>query len=152
MLDLIWGLFNFTAIIYFFYLLVGLIIKGRKSLQNQPKILSFPILIIGVSAILSSTKNQESKVNIIEQGHKMEVIQMNYSSLNKLEVILVTNNLTGDINPIFSRSSLSGFVSGRNWEHHSVDLINDKLSVTGKATYSFFGIDIFSIDQIISRT
>jgi hypothetical protein len=149
MLDLIWSLCNFSAIIYFFYLIIGLIFNGKKTLQNQPKILSFPILIIGVFAILSSTNEKESQATIIEPGHKMEVIQMNYSSLNKLEVILVTNNLSGKISQTFSKSSFSGFVLGRNWGHQSVDFIKKKLIVSGKTTYSFFGIDIFSIDQLI---
>jgi hypothetical protein len=81
----------------------------------------------------------------------MESIAIHYSTINKLHLLIGRNKTTGDINPVISESSLSGFVLGRSWEHLSVDFKEGKWEVTGKMTYSFMGAKIFSTDQILSK-
>ncbi len=37
-LDLFWGIINGVAILYFFYLLIGLIFRGRKPSKNTQEL------------------------------------------------------------------------------------------------------------------
>ncbi len=150
-LDLIWGIINGAAILYFFYLLIGLIFRGRKTFQNQPELISFPILIIGILGIFSSKPNKEIPVKIIEPGYVLESIAIPYSGINKLHLDIYRNKITSKINPVFSESSLSGFVSGRNWEHLSVEYKEGIWKVTGKVSYSFMGAKIFSTEEILNH-
>ncbi|MFT7201710.1 MAG: hypothetical protein ACI9UV_000534 [Algoriphagus sp.] len=143
-LDLIWSLINFAAILYFFYLLIGLIFRGRKSFQNQPTVLSFPILIIGSLAILASSPAKEDQLTIIDASNKVEHVNLTYSSLNKVQVQVISNKTSGAVNQTDSNSILSGLVLGRKWEHLSLEFIERELRVKGRITYSFFGIAIFS--------
>jgi hypothetical protein len=150
-LDLIWSLINFAAILYFFYLLIGLIFRGRKSFQNQPTVLSFPILIIGSLAILATSPAKEDQLTIIDASNKVEHVNLTYSILNKVQVQVISNKISGAVNQTDSNSILSGLVLGRKWEHLSLEFIEGELHVKGRITYSFFGIAIFSTILTIDK-
>jgi hypothetical protein len=150
-LDLLWGIINGVAILYFFYLLIGLIFRGRKIIQNHPRILSFPILILGILGILSLESKKDIPVKIIESSYSMESIAVPYSAINELHLLIYRNKTTGEINPVISESTLSGFVLGRSWGHRSVDFKEGKWDLAGSMTYSFMGAEIFSTDQNLDR-
>jgi len=81
----------------------------------------------------------------------MELIAIHYPTTNKLHLLIFRNKTTGDIDPVISKSTLSGFVSGRSWERRSVDYKEGKWGITGKMIYSFRGANIFSTDLILNK-
>jgi hypothetical protein len=81
----------------------------------------------------------------------MESIAIHYSTINKLQLFIYRNKTTGEIDPVISKSTLSGFVSGRSWDHRKLDFQEGKWEITGSMTYSFMGAKILSADQILNK-
>jgi hypothetical protein len=81
----------------------------------------------------------------------MESIAVPYSAINELHLLIYRNKITGEINPVISESTRSGFVLGRSWGHRSVDFKEGKWDLAGSMTYSFMGAEIFSTDQNLDR-
>ncbi len=157
MIHLIWSIINVIILLYFFYLIIGFIIKGKGIFKPQFKIVSIFIMVIGIVQVISAS-NSEKKSNRISITDVY-----NKKNSSKLKQVVLEDNLTFDINmlvkysidknyyiPIESSSFLTGLVSGYVWEFNSIDTNN--LNSNGKAEFiangilkwNLFGITVYN--------
>jgi len=143
--------------LYFLYLIIGFIAKGKQIFKPQFKVVSIFIMIIGIVQIISAS-NSEKNTNRI-------TITDDYNKKNNSEIkeVLLENNLVFDINmlvkysinqneyiPIESNSYLTGLVSGYVWEFKSINTNSYKpdekaeFIASGILKWNLFGINIYS--------
>jgi len=157
MIYLIWSIINGIIILYFFYLIIGFIVKGKKIFKSRFKVISLIVIVSGAIQIISAlTSEKSSNRIIISENH----IKTNYS---KIKRVVLEETLTLDINlllkytinkskyvPLESTSSLTGFVSGYVWEFKSININNYKLSenieytANGILKWNFFGVTVYN--------
>lgn len=163
MIHLIWSILNIIIALYFLYLIVGFIAKGKQIFKPQFKVISIFIMLIGIVQIISAS-NPEKSTNRI-------TINDNYNKNNnsKLKKVTLEDNLTFDINmlvkysveknefiPIESNSFLTGFVSGYVWEFKTIQTNNYKPNEKGEFiahgifNWSLFGIKVYSESKTFS--
>lgn len=155
MIHLIWSGLNLIILLYFFYLIIGFIIKGKKIFKPQFKIASIALMVIGIVQIVSATESEENtnRISFVENHDKMNG--------NKIAQVLLENNLTFDIHmsvtcrvdkkdfiPIESYSNLNGLVSGFDWEYKSVVINRNNRNeieyhLNGVLQWNLFGISIY---------
>ena len=157
MIHLLWTLLNASLIIFFFYLIFGFIIKGKKIFNPKIKVISILIMTLGIIQIISAAKTSKNSNRI--------TITTDYKKTNssKIKKIVLEDNLVFDINlnikysienkeyiPIESYSFLTGLVSGYEWEFKSIETqiykTNEKATFTtdGVLKWNLFGINIYS--------
>jgi len=157
MIHLLWTLLNASLIIFFFYLIFGFIIKGKKIFNPKIKVISILIMTLGIIQIISAAKTSKNNNRI--------TITTDYKKTNKSKIkeVLLEDNLVFDINlnikysieneeyiPIESYSFLSGLVTGYEWEFKSIETQiykpNEKGTFTadGVLKWNLFGINIYS--------
>jgi len=162
MIHLLWSIINLIIVFYFLYLIVGFIKKGKRIFNPKFKVVSIFVMIIGIVQVISA--NSEERTNRI-------TITNNYNKKNnsKVEKVKLEDNLTFDINmfvkysieqneliPIESNSSLTGFVSGYDWEFTSIETDNFKpngkaeFTANGILKWNLFGINIYSEPKTFS--
>lgn len=157
MIHLIWSIINGMIVLYFLYLIVGFIAKGKRIFKPQFKVVSIFVMVIGIIQIISAS-NSEKNTNRI-------TINDDYNKKNnsKIKKVTLEDNLTFDINmhvkysvdknefiPIESNSFLTGFVSGYVWEFKSMQTNNYKPNekseyiADGILKWNLFGITVYS--------
>ena len=157
MIHLLWTLLNASLIIFFFYLIFGFIIKGKKIFNPKIKVISILIMTLGIIQIISAAKTSKNSNRI--------TITTDYKKTNssKIKKIVLEDNLVFDINlnikysienkeyiPIESYSFLTGLVSGYEWEFKSIETQiykpNEKATFTaeGVLKWNLFGINVYS--------
>ena len=157
MIHLLWTLLNASLIIFFFYLIFGFIIKGKKIFNPKIKVISILIMTLGIIQIISAAKTSKNSNRI--------TITTDYKKTNssKIKKIVLEDNLVFDINlnikysienkeyiPIESYSFLTGLVSGYEWEFKSIETqiykTNEKATFTadGVLKWNLFGINVYS--------
>jgi len=165
MLHLIWSIINGIIVLYFLYLVVGFIAKGKRIFKPQFKVVSICIMVIGIVQIISAS-NSEKRTNQITITD--DYIKQNNS---KIKNITLEDNLTFDINmlvkysidqnefvPIESNSFLTGVVSGYVWEFNSIETSNFKKNekaeyiANGVLKWNLFGITVFNEAKTFSGT
>ena len=160
MIHLLWTLLNASLIIFFFYLIFGFIIKGKKIFNPRIKVVSILLMVLGITQIISATKTPKNSNRI--------TITTDYKKTNnsKIKEVLLEDNLVFDINlyvkysvdkneyiPIESYSFLTGLVSGYEWEFKSIETQiykpNEKATFTadGVLKWNLFGINVYSEDK-----
>ena len=79
-------------VLYFLYLIVGFIAKGKRIFKPQFKVVSIFIMVIGIVQIISASNSEKSTNRI--------TINDDYNKKNNSKVKKVTleDNLTFDIN------------------------------------------------------
>ncbi len=163
MIHLLWTLLNASLIIFFFYLIFGFIIKGKKIINPRIKVASILLMVLGITQIISATKAPKNSNRIS--------ITSNYKNTNssKIKKIILEDNLIFDINlnikysieneeyiPIESYSFLTGLISGYEWEFKSIETQiykpNEKATFTadGVLKWNLFGINVYSEDKTFS--
>ena len=163
MIHLLWTLLNASLIIFFFYLIFGFIIKGKKIFNPRIKVVSILLMVLGITQIISATKTPKNSNRI--------TITTDYKKTNnsKIKEVLLEDNLVFDINlyvkysvdkneyiPIESYSFLTGLVSGYEWEFKSIETQiykpNEKATFTadGVLKWNLFGINVYSEDKTFS--
>ena len=165
MIHLIWSIINGMIVIYFLYLIVGFIAKGKRIFKPQFKVVSIFIMVIGIVQIITASNSEKysNRITITEEYNK--------KNNSKIKQVVIEENLTFDINllikysidqneyiPIESNSFLTGLVSGYVWEFNSIDTNNDKQ--TGKDEYiangilkwNLFGITVYSESKTFNGT
>ena len=165
MIHLIWSIINGIIIIYFLYLIVGFIVKGKKIFKPQFKVVSIFIMAIGIVQIISASNSEKNsnRISITED--------YNIKSNSAIKQVKLEDNWTFDINmlvkysieknqyiPIESNSFLTGLVSGYNWELNSIHTNN--LNLNGKAEFiangilkwNLFGITVYSESKTFNGT
>ncbi len=157
MIHLIWSVINGMFVLYFLYLIVGFIAKGKRIFKPKFQVVSIFIMVIGIVQIISAS-NSEKNSNRIS-------ITENYERKNNTEIkqIKLEDNWTFDINmllkysieqneyiPIESNSYLNGLVSGYMWEFKTIDTNNlnmngkSKFIANGVLKWNLFGITVYS--------
>ena len=157
MIHLLWTLLNASLIIFFFYLIFGFIIKGKKIFNPRIKVVSILLMVLGITQIISATKTPKNSNRII--------ITTDYKKTNssKIKKIILEDNLVFDINlnikysieneeyiPTESYSFLTGLISGYEWEFKSIETQiykpNEKATFTadGVLKWNLFGINVYS--------
>lgn len=157
MIHLIWSIINGIIVIYFIYLIVGFIAKGKKIFKPQFKVVSISIMVIGIVQIISASNSEKNsnRISITDDYNRK-----NTSAIKKVKL---EDNWTFDINmllkysieknkyiPIESNSFLTGLVSGYVWKFNSIDTNN--LYPNGKAEFiangilkwNLFGVTVYS--------
>tara|TARA_B100000315_G_C14152522_1_gene396316 strand:+ start:22 stop:525 length:504 start_codon:yes stop_codon:yes gene_type:complete len=165
MIHLIWSIINGIIVIYFLYLIVGFIAKGKKIFKPQFKVVSIFIMVIGIVQIISASDSEKNsnRISITEDYNRK-----NNSAIKQVKL---EDNWTFDINmlikysieenqyiPIKSNSFLTGLVSGYVWEFKSID--TKKLNSNGKAEFfangilkwNLFGITVYSESKTFNGT
>ena len=163
MIHLIWSIINVVIALYFLYLIVGFIVKGKQIFKPQFKVVSFFIMVIGIVQIISASNSEKNnnRITIIKDFNK--------KNNSKIKTVTLENNLTFDINmhvkysvekkefiPIESNSFLTGFVSGYIWEFNSIETNNyrpdkkTKYIANGILKWNLFGIKIYSESKTFS--
>ncbi len=165
MIHLIWSIINGIIVIYFLYLIVGFIAKGKKIFKPQFKVVSIFIMVIGIVQIISASDSEKNsnRISITEDYNRK-----NNSAIKQVKL---EDNWTFDINmlikysieenqyiPIESNSFLTGLVSGYVWEFKSID--TKKLNSSGKAEFfangilkwNLFGITVYSESKTFNGT
>ena len=163
MIHLLWTLLNASLIIFFFYLIFGFIIKGKKIFNPKIKVISILIMTLGIIQIISAAKTQKNSNRI--------TITTDYKKTNssKIKKIVLEDNLVFDINlnikysienkeyiPIESYSFITGLVSGYEWEFKAIETqihkTNEKATFTadGVLKWNLFGINVYSEDKTYS--
>lgn len=157
MIHLLWTLLNASLIIFFFYLIFGFTIKGKKIFNPKIKVFSILIMTLGIIQIISAAKTSKNSNRI--------TITTDYKKTNssKIKKIVLEDNLVFDINlnikysienkeyiPIESYSFLTGLVSGYEWEFKAIETqihkTNEKATFTaeGVLKWNLFGINVYS--------
>ncbi|KAB1068115.1 hypothetical protein F6U93_08240 [Tamlana haliotis] len=165
MIHLIWSIINGIIVLYFSYLLIGFIIKGKKIFNPQFKTVSIFIMVIGIVQIISAS-NSEKNTNRISITEKYE-----RKHNSEIKQVTLEDNWTFDINmlviysieqdqyiPIESSSNLTGLVSGYVWEFTSINTNNLKVNgkaefiATGILKWNLFGITLYKESKTFSGT
>jgi hypothetical protein len=165
MIHLIWSIINGIIVIYFLYLIVGFIAKGKKIFKPQFKVVSIFIMVIGIVQIISASDSEKNsnRISITED--------YNRKSNSAIKQVKLEDNWTFDINmlvkysieqnqyiPIESNSFLTGLVSGYNWEFNSIDTnnlnANEKAEfiANGILKWNLFGITVYSESKTFNGT
>ena len=165
MVHLIWSILNGIIFLYFFYLIIGFIAKGKRIFKPQFKVVSIFIMVIGIVQIISASNSEKNtnRITITEDYNK--------KNNSKIKQIVLEDNLTFDINmlvkysidenkyiPIESNSFLTGLVSGYVWEFKSIDTNNYKPNeksefiANGILKWNLFGINIYSESKTFNGT
>ncbi|MDN3724550.1 hypothetical protein QRD02_09155 [Aequorivita sp. SDUM287046] len=159
MLHLLWAILNIALALYFLYLLLGIIAKGMGFLNTKYKFLSIAIFGIGIIQLLFSTNSEENKgINYLVND---QVPHINYEA----KMLTLEENLIFDTRLYVkyyrhqgkyiiykSNSSLTGFVSGFEWEHTSTELElnrdnNTSYRVNGVLFWKLFNFTIYKQHQ-----
>lgn len=160
MLYLIWSTINTIIVLYFLYLIIGFMRKGKKIFNPKFKILSIFIMIIGIVQIINAA-TAEKNLNQIKITNDYDKTEN-----SKVEKIILEDNLTLDINllviasidqneviPIECQSFLTGFVNGYEWEFTSIKTNYYKQNersefiANGILNWHLFGITVYSQEK-----
>ena len=144
-------------VLYFLYLIVGFIAKGKRIFKPQFKVVSIFIMVIGIVQIISASNSEKSTNKITFND------DYNKRNNSKVKKVTLEDNLAFDINmhvkysieqneliPIESNSFLTGFVSGYDWEFKSIETNNSKpnekpqFTANGILKWNLFGINVYN--------
>jgi hypothetical protein len=155
MIALLWAILNVSLALYFVYVLIGFIAKGKRFFNTKYKFLAIAVLVIGIFQMASGSDSEEkNKSNFLKNNQiptvtyyaKMLTIEEDLSFDTKLLVkyYIDQNEIVLDN----SSSSLIGFVSGFDWKLTSTELKlnrnNDPTyTVNGVLSWKLFNITIF---------
>ncbi|QLG45893.1 hypothetical protein [Costertonia aggregata] len=165
MIHLIWSIINGMIVIYFMYLIVGFISKGKRIFKPQFKVVSILIMLIGIVQVISASNSEKNsnRITINEAFNKKDN--------SEIKQVVLEDNLTFDINmlvkysidqneyiPIESHSFLTGLVSGYVWEFNSIDTNSfepnkkSEFIANGILKWNLFGITVFSESKTFNGT
>lgn len=161
MIYLLWSLLNLFLVLSFFYFAIGLIFRGRKTIEPYFKPFVFVVLFFGFTGFLGSYKKKnEDKTLVIP----MPLERKNYSVFshlsNKMELTIYRDPETKVINQEFSKSSIHGLVMGLQWHHVMVSENVNELEVEGfwewnlignRAFRNFRTYKIEAVDQVSKK-
>ena len=150
MLELIWSVLNILIVLFFFYLLVGILFRGKKIFEGKFKNLSIIILILGAVQIISATIKDESENSLeIENRYKpnqptvVEKMVIKDDFLKKYNLSIIYSKEDGVLIPIKSNCTMTGLVSGFDWEFVSIHVEKKQYYATGILIWDLFGIEFY---------
>jgi hypothetical protein len=150
---LIWTIINYAFIILFFALVLALITKGKKLLQNKYGIVTITILFFGFIGLIGDKENTPKNEYVLSTGdealgrvvkRKRIVVEDNTLFDIRLQ-IRFCKNASGELIPVFTRSRLNGFVSDYRWNYDYAEIT--KLS-DNSYSYTIYGVlDWYFLDR-----
>ncbi len=145
MIHLLWSLLNLFLILSFYFFAIGLIFRGRKTIEPYFKPFVVVVLFLGISGFLSagSGKNK-NKSTVIPRPLEQTAYPVFSHLSNKMEVTIYRDPETGEINQEYSESRVSGLVMGLRWTHVMVAENQDGLEVEGFWDWYLMGNRVFS--------
>jgi hypothetical protein len=144
MIHLLWSVFNLLLLLSFYYFALGLIFKGRKFLESYPKVFVGLVLIFGTFGFLkSATKNSQEQQIMNSKPVKIDFVPVVDKLSNRIELTLIRDINTGEIDKESSTSSLHGFMSGLRWNHLQISESNGRLAVEGWWDWYLIGNRVF---------
>lgn len=144
MVQLFWGILNLILILSFFYLFIGLVVKGRNFLKPYPKVYTIPILFLGVMGFLKNTTGKAKEIPVYKGFASMDEIELSENLTNKIHFVLVRDRDTREIFYEGSFSRISGFVLGLEWKHLGIVEYENKIEVMGCYSFKLLGNEVFS--------
>ena len=145
MIHLLWSLLNLFLILSFYFFAIGLIFRGRKTIEPYFKPFVVVVLFLGISGFLSSGfgKNK-NKAPVIPKPHEQLAYPVFNHLSNKMELTIYRDLENGEINQEYSMSRVSGLVLGLRWTHVMVTENQDGLEVEGFWDWYLMGNRVFS--------
>jgi len=145
MIHLLWSLLNLFLILSFYFFAIGLIFRGRKTIEPYFKPFVVVVLFLGISGFLSSGfgKNK-NKAPVIPKPHEQLAYPVFNHLSNKMELTIYRDLENGEINQEYSMSRVSGLVLGLRWTHVMVTENQDGLKVEGFWDWYLMGNRVFS--------
>lgn len=157
MLYFIWSIINILILLFFWYLIIGFIAKGKHIFKPHFKVISVFIMVIGVIQIVAAS-NSEKKTNRIITTENFD--KQHTTGIKK---VVLEDNVTLDIKMLVeysveqnefvvieSNSFLTGMVNGYEWEFISMRTNscepnkNVTFTADGVLKWNLFGIEIYS--------
>ncbi|WP_299885219.1 hypothetical protein [uncultured Lacinutrix sp.] len=147
MLHIIWSIINTILFIYFLYLIMGLILIGKRIFKNRFKKFSILIIVLGCIQILiphvdDNDKDQnyisinENAFNQKKSVVKNVTLENNFVSDFVLSVKYSSQNNT--FVPINGSARMAGVISGHKWKLIGMSISN--YTPNEKSTYDVYGI------------
>ena len=122
MIYILWSVLNAVLLLYFFYLLIGLILKGREIFKGKLRPVAITVMVLGIFHLGSATVPGEDNTEIILTE------DYNPQSGTEIKNLILEENAAFDIGlsvtysveneewiPIHSRSYISGLLLGFDW-------------------------------------
>lgn len=140
MIYILWAVLNAVLLLYFFYLLIGFIVKGRDVFKGKLRPVAITVMALGVFHLVSATVPEEDKSEIILKK------DYNLQTGTEGKNLILEENAAFDIGlsvsysvegeewiPIKSRSYITGWVLGFDWEFYS--FITNKIPDNGLSDF-----------------
>ena len=157
MIHIIWSILNLGIILYFFYIIIEFLRKGKQIFNSKLKFITIGVMILGILQIVSLSQHEESNNKIVL------VENYNINNISKIKKIVLEKDLFHNYNlyikytvnqneiiPIESSCTLTGFISGFNWELKSIKaskIENNKKAdyvVKGVLEWNLFGFNVYN--------
>jgi len=165
MIYLFWTILNVTLALYFLYLFIGFIVKGRIIFQSKFKFISIAVFSIGIIQMLWGSSPEEKVRNNFFINNQIQNVKYEAKMLKIDENAMFYTNLflkyyMQDNQPILEKpsSSLIGMVGGFEWELNSAQLIkNNKTNsllytANGTLHWKLFNSTIFKQHKFFQGT
>ena len=165
MIHLIWSIINGIIVLYFFYLIIVFISKGKKIFKPQFKIVSIFVMVIGIVQIISASDSEKNsnRISITENydrksNSEIKQVKLEDNWTFNISMLVKYSIEQNEYIPIESNSFMTGLVSGYVWEFNSIDTNN--LNPNGKAKFvangilkwNLFGITVYSESKTFNGT
>lgn len=145
MIYLLWSLFNLFLVLSFLYFAIGLIFRGRKTIEPYFKPFVFVVLFLGLTGMLrSSTKKEKSNSLEIPRLLEQTTYPVFSQLSNKMHLTVFRDPKTKEVIQEYSISRISGLVMGIRWNHLMVIENKNGLEVEGWWDWYLMGNRIFS--------
>ena len=159
MIHLFWSALNITILLFFLYLFVGFLFKGKKIFEGKFKGLSILILILGVYHIVSANDSERvhkiiinDRYNLENRTHSEKIILEENMTMN-INLSVVYSNDRGVLIPTEATSYLTGLVSGYDWKIKSFNTTGQaekekkEFLASGILKWNLFGITIYNQEK-----
>ena len=162
---LIWALINTAFVILFFGLVLTLFTKGKQLFNNKYGNAIIVVFVLGVIGILGAKERDFDNTYSFHEAKDLKGHNVASRSA-KLEETMTTTlhldvsfkkNENGELVPSRSRSNMSGFISGYEWEHNYTDIDTQENGIygyemSGVLHWYLFGIEVYSQHKTFNGT
>lgn len=155
--ELLWSLLNTAGISFFLYILIGLLVMGKKILEGKLKYLSMAILVFGVIQLFSAGESDDlnaplkiannfdaEDASLVTKGSTQDNLSLDFD-------LLVTYLVQDDkLIPVEATANISGFVLGYDYDFIGIDTgVKEKgektnFTASGILHWKLFGQKIYS--------
>ena len=161
---LIWSLINTAFALLFFGLVLTLFTKGKQLFHNKHGNAIIVVFVLGVISMLGADGRDFDNTYWFHtkdlKGHNVKmlsaIVEENSAITLHLDVSFKKND-KGKLVPSSSRSDITGFISGYQWEHTYTDIDTQEngthsYEMSGVMHWYLFGIKVYSQSRIFNGT